>query len=404
MTSFDRSLRQNPADSSALVYCAGVDWDAPKGTDRHLVEALARIVPVLWVDPPASLYRRRAAVVRSRLTRPAPGVVRLQTAGPPGLTRPGLRRLTELAQDRHVRRICADRSLRGVVVANPIRTFPAGLAGPSLLYVTDDWVAGAPLMGLSQSLVRAVVTANVARAGLVAAVSPGLQRSVVALGATSVALLPNGCDVPDHPVFTTDRTIEASPTDLVPPSRSPAGLVGQLNERLDLASLEAVSDSGVPVLVVGPRTDRDPAFGTKLSAWLRRDGVTWLGGRPAEELPMLFARMSVGLTPYVDSAFNRASFPLKTLEYLAHGLPVVASDLPAVRWLGSPHIDSATSAESFASLVRSRWLAQSQETIAGRVARQDFARRHDWGHRAEALLTLLTGAPGAAAVRTSVGA
>ncbi|MCA0437636.1 MAG: glycosyltransferase [Actinobacteria bacterium] len=310
--------------------------------------------------------------------------------------------MAEFAQDRHIRRICVGRALHGIVVANPIRSFPAGLVAPSLLYVTDDWVAGAPLMGLSGRLVRAVVAANVARASVVAAVSPGLQQSLRALGAESVTLLPNGCRVPDYRTIAPAQAPQGTPGNAISTARTPAGLVGQLNERLDLASLEAVSDAGVPMVVVGPRTDRDEAFGARLAAWLQRDEVTWLGVRPPGELPNLIARMSVGLTPYVDSTFNRASFPLKTLEYLAHGLPVVASDLPAVRWLSCPHIDVATSADDFASLVRRRWLAQAQDEPAARAARQDFARGHGWRKRAEALIMLLADAAGADTARTSV--
>ena len=43
--------------------------------------------------------------------------------------------------------------------------------------------------------------------------------------------------------------------------------------------------------------------------------------------------MDVGLTPYADTPFNEASFPLKTLEYFSAGLPVVSTDLPGSRWL-----------------------------------------------------------------------
>jgi hypothetical protein len=46
--------------------------------------------------------------------------------------------------------------------------------------------------------------------------------------------------------------------------------------------------------------------------------------------------MDVGLTPYADTPFNQASFPLKTLEYLSAGLPVVSTDLPGALAAGRP--------------------------------------------------------------------
>ena len=40
-------------------------------------------------------------------------------------------------------------------------------------------------------------------------------------------------------------------------------------------------------------------------------------------MPSYMAALKVGLTPYGDNEFNRASFPLKTLEYLSAGIAVV---------------------------------------------------------------------------------
>jgi len=56
--------------------------------------------------------------------------------------------------------------------------------------------------------------------------------------------------------------------------------------------------------------------------------VRWVGPQPYGALPGYLRLMDVGVVPYRDSAFNRGSFPLKTLEYLAAGRGVVATD----RW------------------------------------------------------------------------
>jgi teichuronic acid biosynthesis glycosyltransferase TuaH len=50
-------------------------------------------------------------------------------------------------------------------------------------------------------------------------------------------------------------------------------------------------------------------------------------------VPSYLAAIDIGITPYRDTPFNRASFPLKTLEYLGAGVPVVSSDIPAAHWL-----------------------------------------------------------------------
>src|SRR5208283_3159702 len=102
------------------------------------------------------------------------------------------------------------------------------------------------------------------------------------------------------------------------------------------ALLEAVADTGQSLLLIGPR---HPRFAVAaMDPLLARANVHWVGPQAFEDLPKYLSVVDVGLVPYVDSAFNRGSFPLKTLEYLAAGIPVVATDLPAIRWLNCPDI------------------------------------------------------------------
>ena len=45
-----------PGDWKGLVVlCAANSWDSVKFADQHMAEALARIVPVLYVDPAISV-------------------------------------------------------------------------------------------------------------------------------------------------------------------------------------------------------------------------------------------------------------------------------------------------------------------------------------------------------------
>ena len=89
----------------------------------------------------------------------------------------------------------------------------------------------------------------------------------------------------------------------------------------------------------------------------------------------------MGLVPYNHSAFNEGSFPLKALEYLGAGLRVVATDLPAVRWLGSPDIAIEDEPAPFAQAVRKALKAPGGKKA--RERRQAFARRHTWDARAQ---------------------
>jgi glycosyltransferase involved in cell wall biosynthesis len=88
----------------------------------------------------------------------------------------------------------------------------------------------------------------------------------------------------------------------------------------------------------------------------------------------------VGIVPYRDSAFNRGSFPIKTLEYLAAGRGVVATDLPSIRWLMTDLVAVASGPRAFADAVdRSLEQVRSPAIIA---RRRGFVSRHGWAERA----------------------
>ncbi len=59
--------------------------------------------------------------------------------------------------------------------------------------------------------------------------------------------------------------------------------------------------------------------------------LTLTGRVPNPEALRTVSKASVGLSPLRDIANYRSSLPTKTLEYLAMGVPVVATDLPGTR-------------------------------------------------------------------------
>jgi teichuronic acid biosynthesis glycosyltransferase TuaH len=95
--------------------------------------------------------------------------------------------------------------------------------------------------------------------------------------------------------------------------------------------------------------------------------------------------------PYADTAFNRGSFPLKLLEYLGAGLPVVSTDLPATRWLDTPLIHTATNRTGFVAAVERVLGGADPGTPA---SRREFARRHGWESRARQVRTIVDEARG----------
>lgn len=70
---------------------------------------------------------------------------------------------------------------------------------------------------------------------------------------------------------------------------------------------------------------------TKIDAVDSLQNVVLTGEVPHSEISGVLAAFDVGIIPYRRSAGIEAANPLKLLDYLAHGLPVVSVDIPGVR-------------------------------------------------------------------------
>ena len=379
----------------AIVYIAGTPWDGVTGTDRRLATALSASVPILWVDPPFSVMRfrhlHRTADTSIGLDKVAPGICRLRTVVPPGFTRPVMKSIASWIVRRRLRatvQVCRI-GVQAVVLASTLETLPRKSKSPTVYYMTDDWLAGADMMGLERASLARRIRNNLKRADLVAAVSADLLERYCAEDVTPcrTLVLPNGCEPldPKHHVLLQSEMRDGH-----------AVLIGQLNERLDFAVIQAVADSGIDVVMIGPRTERNTSTRQVLDRLIAHKNVCWLGRLNADELPAHLIRASVGLTPYANSEFNRASFPLKTLDYLAAGLPVVSTDLPAVRWLNTDLIATADTVEKFVEKVQIL-VRDPGFVAASRIEeRRRFVDHHSWSARADQLLNALASMSGSA--------
>lgn len=368
----------------AWLWFPGVQWDGVTGTDRHLVTEIARDRLVIWVDPPLSWRDPRSRdVKRHAIGAAESGVVRVRTVGPPGISRPILRDVARRLTVRRARQAVREwgSAVDATLVGTPEQVLPRGAwTGTRLYYETDDFVAGASLLGHSVRHLARHRRRNVERSDAVLGVTPEI---VLATGAGDKGhVLPNGCH-PEH--FAEIRQDPPLKIDLPGPV---AGVVGQLNERLDVGLLEAVADAGASLLLVGPRYEQDPEVRESLDRLIRRDNVQWIDRLPYDRMPAVLAELDVGLTPYTASEFNRGSFPLKTLDYLAAGLPVVSSDLPSARALGSRDVALAQGPADFARLTTRLLATPSKSRDVAR--RRAFAARHSWAARARKLVQIAT--------------
>jgi teichuronic acid biosynthesis glycosyltransferase TuaH len=366
-----------------VVFCAANNYDGIKLADQHFAEQLSKLVPVLYVDPPVSslapLKRPRLVtrMIGSRVRLLAPGLARLTPIVEPF---PSKRRLTDLTAKlvraylhRAVAQLGAPR-VEAVISAWPqYPVFNTCQEQVSVYWAQDDFVGGAALLGFNAQHLDACERRVAASADFIVAANPVVADSWRARGG-DVLLIPYGADI--HSYANVDQAPRALDVDLKDPI---VGFVGHINNRIDMRLLEAIADRGRSLLLVGPR---DLAFEPKRFAELaRRPNVRWVGPKPFDALPSYLRVIDVGVVPYGDSSFNRGSFPLKTLEYLAAGRAVVSTDLPATRWLDTNLVAAASEPKIFADHV-DRLLDEDRGEDALIASRREFAAKHSWPVRA----------------------
>jgi hypothetical protein len=92
----------------------------------------------------------------------------------------------------------------------------------------------------------------------------------------------------------------------------------------------------------------------------------------------------VGIIPYTISPWTRSVDPLKLLEYLAAGIPVVSTALPEVdKYRGAVRI--ADTSSDFIAGTRAA-IAESGDACID--ARRAVAREHTWARRADQLMRI----------------
>jgi glycosyltransferase involved in cell wall biosynthesis len=165
------------------------------------------------------------------------------------------------------------------------------------------------------------------------------------------------------------------PAEMAALPRPRIGFAGGLTTPVDLDLVRrlAAAHPGGSVVLVGP-VFIDPRL-------IAAPNVHVLGPRPYRDLPAYVQGFDVGIIPYRLNAHTVAVDPLKLLEYLAAGIPVVTTDLPEVRKYRHA-VAIADSHEAFLAAVRG-----ALEPGPGALQRrQAEARRHGWDARAEELL------------------
>lgn len=221
--------------------------------------------------------------------------------------------------------------------------------------------------------VRASERALLAEADLVL-VSSGLLQRMAAEVSPRVELLEGGAHVDE---FVRARRSRGEAYPGFPACSGPVvGFIGSLRGATDLELLASVAALApdLQLVLAGPRF-------VDVSALARLPNVHLLDPIPHAEVAHFMARFDVAVLPYVNDPFTAGILPAKLKEYLAAGLPVVATSIPEVRRFDQRHPGLVRFADDPASFVRALRDALARDTPESAAHRVAVSRQYDWSHQ-----------------------
>jgi glycosyltransferase involved in cell wall biosynthesis len=124
-----------------------------------------------------------------------------------------------------------------------------------------------------------------------------------------------------------------------------------------------------------------PSAGMDMASLIPEANIHYLGLKPFEELPAYTRHFDAGLVPFCRNHLTLHSNPLKLLEYLAGGLPVVSTEIPEVRNYSESVRIAGTPEEFIAACGQ----ALAENSPAEREARSRYAEAHSWERRMETI-------------------
>jgi len=370
-----------------ILLFSTADWDNPFWTNKqHMAVQFARHgYRVLYVD---SLGLRRPTLNAGDARRI---LRRLGKALPfPRPVRPNIWRSSPLVLPWHEQnstrwcnavwlRVLLSCQLRGLGMAKPliwtynpvVADLCAALPHTGIIYHCVVDLRAAP--GIDASSVAAGERRLGALSAMCFATSPLLQERMAGLFRQAI-YEPNVCD---YELFAQARTPRPEPVDLAGIPRPRLVFVGALSQYKVDFSLLAVLARRLPEvhwLLIGAVGEGEP--GT--NAPPRLPNIHLLGARSRDVLPDYLAHADVAVLPSPHNAYTDGMFPMKFFEYLAAGLPVVATALPALRAF-APLCFLAEGEEAFVRALEQVLGGERRDPGAIEVA----CRRYTWKARFE---------------------
>ncbi len=352
------------------ILCFASGYDAPPTSKHHVMHILAERNVVLWVNyhasrtPTASssdmLYiAKKLGQVARGMKQPRENLHVLTPLVVPLPSSPWARRLNRALLVLQIRRALAR------IKAGPVQLWSftpdiSYLLGrfdeeKVLYYCVDDHAA---FTGYDRDQVLADEEDLCRRADMVVTTSMSLQESKSPLNPNTL-LVPHGVDYDHFSKAVTEQL--PAPADIADIPHPRLGFFGLIRDWVDLDLLAEVARRRPEwhIVMIG-----DATF--DLAEYKSLPNMHFLGRKPYAELPAYCRQFDVGLIPFKMNELTKAVNPIKLREYLAAGLPVVASPLPEVQ-LYEHLIEIAETPEQTIQAITTA-LSTPEEAQADRVA------------------------------------
>ncbi len=369
----------------------GDDWGRHISTMQHLFSRIAPHAPVLWInaighrEPTLAdlsrVWRKvGAAMTRNRSLRQPLNAI--AGAPPAEIIQPRVLPWHSNRLVSSMNRTSLKRTIRGAVARAGIRDFVLVTGSPpsapvvgecgeiaSIYFCMDDFLV---LPGTSPRMLAPLEHELLRRVDAVVATAMRLVETKRAASGRGYHL-PQGVNY-EH--FASQRP---SPPEMARLPRPIVGFAGGVSKAVDAATIQAISAAvpGGSVVLVGPVVVPQDGFAAP--------NVHLLGPRPYAELPAYVQSFDVGIIPYIEDDWTRAVDPLKLLEYLAAGVPVVASPLPEVQKYRDAVVVARLGTEFAEAVARNLAVTGSLRGLEA----QRFASGHSWERRAESFLDIV---------------
>jgi glycosyltransferase involved in cell wall biosynthesis len=383
----------SPNETNMDVICFANDWEGDPLSKKHLMRGLARRgCRVLWVSSLGNRAPRLLADAkdRARLVAKAARFVRGAFAGPRAVEE-NVWVIDPIAAPLYGSALAA--RANGAIVGAHVRSAAARLGFRDPIHYTfvpaSAWVAGklgeraivyhaadeyAAFGGADERAIRSLESELLGKCDLYVACSAPL---LAGKSARRSMLLRHGVD---HAHFA--RALDLRTPPLFAGKRPVVGFIGLLAEWVDLELVGRVADAGATVVLVGD------VRGADVSALRARKNVVLAGRRPYAELPGWCRSFDAAILPFKVNDLTVAANPLKLREYLAAGLPVIATDLPEARSLAAI-ADGLTVAADTNAFVRETLARAGAPDSGPRANRSRSVAGESWDGRVAELFNAL---------------